>query len=251
MICLVSLSIDSNRHPAARIDTTTFNVYIRTQGNSILKANMSGQEEIAKILLGSIPRELLLSFDRLYPSAIERALQIGQSADVGHRSTVVGCNRHLFLNEALMHALDECQISHSPLRGNSILVGKIGLSSIARIHVSGGKWDNSKRSKAKVKLCAPNRKVASIVQMDWLQQQAPEEITAITAFLVTQGDGTDLNPYQVFIVVPDETMDLRNPVFAEQLSIFVRRYQQVQDILDNAQPKLKSNIKKQPKSGES
>ena len=213
--------------------------------------SMSSQEDIAKILLESIPRELLLNFERFYPSALERALQIGQTVNKGHRASVVGHNRHFFLNEALMLALDECEIPHAPLRGNSILVGKVGLAAIARVHMNSGKWDNSRRSKAKVKLCTPNRIVASMVQMDWLQIQNPEAIEAITAFLVTQGDGTDLSPCQVYIVVPDEKMDLRNPVFVEQLDTFIWRYQQVQDVSDIAQPKLKSNIKKQPKQDES
>lgn len=211
---------------------------------------MSSQEEIVKILLESIPRELLLNFERHYPSALERALQIGQAVNKGHRASVVGHNRHFFLNEALMLSLDECGITHAPLRGNSILVGKVGLAAIARVHMNGGKWDNSRRSKAKLKLCAPNRKAASMVQMDWLQKQNLESIEAITAFLLTQGDGTDLSPCQVYIVVPDENMDLRNPIFAEQLDTFVRRYQQVQDVRDNAQPKLKPNIKKQPRLDE-
>lgn len=204
---------------------------------------MSSHEKIVKILLGSIPRELLLNFERLYPSALDRALQIGQTVNNGHRASVVGHNRHFFLNEALMLSLDECEIAHAPLRGNSILVGKVGLTAVARIHMNGGKWDNSRRSKTKVKLCAPNRIIASMVQMDWLQNS--ESIETITAFLVTQGDGTDLNPCQVYIVVPDEKMDLRNPIFSEQLNTFVQRYQQVQDVMDNAKPKLKPNIKKQ------
>lgn len=212
---------------------------------------MSGHEKIAEILLGSIPRELLLSFERHYPSALERALQIGQTVDKGHRASVVGHNRHFFLNEALMASLEECGISHAPLRGNSILVGKVGLTAVARVHMNGGKWDNSRRSKAKVKLCTPNRKVTSMVQRDWLQEQNSEAIEAVTAFLVTQGDGTDLSPCQVYIAVPDENMDLRNPIFAEQLSTFVMRYQQVQNVRDTAQPKLKPNIKKQFKPGES
>lgn len=207
---------------------------------------MSGQEKVVKILLESIPRELLLNFEQLYPSALERALQIGRTVNKGHRASVVGHNRHFFLNEALMLSLDECGIAHAPLRGNSILVGKVGLTAVARVHMNGGKWDNSRRSKAKVKLCTPNRMAASMVQMDWLQNQSLDAIEAITAFLVTQGDGTDLSPCQVYIVVPDEKMDLRNPIFAERLDAFVRRYQQVQDVMDNVHPKLKPNVKKQP-----
>lgn len=212
---------------------------------------MSGQEEIAKILTESLPRELLLSYERLYPSALERAITIGNTAERGHRASVIGHNRHFFLNEALMLAFEECGISHPPLRGNRILVGKVRLASLARVHMNAGKWDNSRRSKAKVKLCAPNRIVASMVQLDWLQEQYPEPVETFTAFLVTQGDSTDSSPCQCYLVIPDETMDFRNPIFAEELTMFIRRYQQAQDVLDIAQPKLKASAKRQPRQDES
>lgn len=233
------------------LDTTIYNVYIPHNDISYIGEGVSGQENIAKILLESIPRELLLNFERHYPSALDRALQIGQSVNKGHRASVVGHNRHFFLNEALMVSLDECEVPHAPLRGNKILIGKVGLAAIARVHMNSGKWDNSRRSKAKVKLCAPNRLVASMVQIDWLLQQEPQEIAAVTAFLVTEGDGTDANPCQAYIVVPDENMDLRNPIFEEPLTVFVRRYQHQEVVVDSAQPKLKPNVKKQSLPDES
>lgn len=65
-------------------------MYIPPRDNSIWGGSVSSQEEIVKILLESIPRELLLNFERHYPSALERALQIGQAVNKGHRASVVG-----------------------------------------------------------------------------------------------------------------------------------------------------------------
>lgn len=211
---------------------------------------VSGQEEIGKILSTSIPRELMLNFERLYPSALERALQIGRTSDPGHRASVAGHNRHFALNEALMHAFDECGVERNKLRGNAILIGKVGISAIARVHMNQGKWDNSRRSKAKVNLCRPNRAVASLMQVDWLTPK-DQSVDAITAFLVTQGDGTDESPAEAFIVVPDESMDLRNPIFVESLNVFLQRYQIVEEVEDSAQPKLKAGVKRQPDANES
>lgn len=203
---------------------------------------MQAKEKIGKILCDAIPRELLLNFERLYLSALERALEIGESMDPGHRASVVGHNRHFGLNESLMHALDECGISRNPLRGNGILSGKVGIATLARVHMNRGKWDNSRRSKAKVSLCKPNRKVASTVQLDWLEPAEPV-VADITAFLVTQGDGTQANPAEVYVAVPDETMDFRNPIFVEPINIFMQRYQQEQKVLDDARPTLKVGVK--------
>lgn len=235
---------------APALDTTTFLTKIRCDVNSIYGFYMSGQEKIAEILLESVPRELLLSFERLCPAVLERALRIGEMFDTGHRNSVTGHSRHFGLNEALSLAFDDCGIPHNPLRGNGIVVGRVDLCAIARVHMNSFKWDNSRRSKSKVKLCAPNRTVASMVQPDWIQNQNPMPIETITLFLVTQGDGSAINPCQIFLVVPDETMDLRNPIFSESLDVFVRRYQPAQDVT-RTEPKLKPGVKKQPKSDES
>jgi hypothetical protein len=211
---------------------------------------VSSQEIIGKLLSESIPRELLLNFERLYLAALERAVAIGAGVNEGHRASVVGHNRHFALNEALMSALDECDVQRSRLRGNAALVGKTGIASIGRVHMNRGKWDNSKRSKGKVKLCEPNRKVATLVQLDFFEP-ADTAIDAITAFLVTQGDGTDGSPAEVFITVPNEEMDFRNPLFVEPLGIFMQRYQQMQEVVDSAQPRLKASIKRDEEIKES
>lgn len=211
---------------------------------------MEGKEKIGKILSESIPRELLLSFEHFYPAALEKAILIGKGSDSGHRASVVGHNRHFALNEALMHALDECGIKRNPLRGNAILVGSVGIASVARVHMNHGKWDNSRRSKAKLKLCEPNRDVAALVQLDWLDPPT-SDVQAITVFLVTEGDGTESSPAGVYLAVPDDNMDLRNPVFVEHLSIFMARYQQSQDVADRASPVLKAGVKRNEQSDQS
>lgn len=211
---------------------------------------MEGKEKIGQILSESIPRELLLSFERFYSGALEKAIEIGRSSAPGHRASVVGHHRHFALNEAWMHALDECNIERNPLRGNAVLVGRVGIASLARVHMTKGRWDNSRRSKAKVKLCEPNRSVGALVQVDWLD--APKSnVEAITVFLVTEGDGTESNPAQVYLVVPDDNMDLRNPVFVEPLSAFMGRYQLSQDVADRANPTLKAGVKRKEQPDES
>lgn len=211
---------------------------------------MKSKEAIAKILTDSIPREFILNFERYYLAALEKALQIGAMVAEGHRKSATGHSRHFCLNEAIVHALDESGISHGPLRGNGIIFGQVGVTTLARVHMNYGKWDNSKRSKSKLKLCLPNKRVAAMVQYDLLEPVV-EPIVAVTAFLVTQGDGTPMSPANAYIVVPDDTMDLRNPIFVESLNVFVQRYQKIESVVDGAVPKLKAGVKPKEESGES
>lgn len=209
----------------------------------------SGQEKIGDLLSSSITRDFLLNLEQMIPSALERVRKFGDGFLAGHRPSVLGQVRHFALNEALVHCLDECGLPHPPLRGNAIMVGKVGLVSLARVHMGQSQWDNSRRSKTKVKLCKPNYLAKRLVNPDMFEDEPLiEDIPEITAFIVTEGDGANgIAP--IYIVVPDETMDLRNPVFKEDLPVFMRRYQRSQDVVDKAFSKLKAGVKKLDKQG--
>lgn len=212
---------------------------------------VSGHETVGDILSSAIPREFLLNLERFVPEALERALKTGLMAAPGHRKSLTGHSRHFFLNEALMSSFEETGIDHPPLKGNAVMVGNVSLVAIARVHMNQGKWDNSRRSKAKRKLCEPNQLVASLVQLPLLLTEEQPPIEAVTVFIVTEGDGSADGHVPIYIVVPDHNMDLRHPVFVEPLSIFMQRYQQVQDVVDNAQPTLKAGVKREEEKPES
>lgn len=71
------------------------------------------------------------------------------------------------------------------------------------------KWDNSRRSKSKVKLCKPNYQAKQAVQGDLYDGGFP--IADVTAFFVTEGNGAN-GSTPIYIVVPDEATDMRNPL---------------------------------------
>jgi len=144
----------------------------------------------------------------------------------------------------MSHALDEAGISHKPLRGNAIVFGTVGVVTLARVHMGQVKWDNARRSKTKVKLCEPNAHAKKLVNPDLFESEiSVAEPIEMTAFVVTEGGGAG-DHYAIHIVVTDETMDLRNPVFREELHQFVQRYQKRQDVEDRVKPTLKNNVKK-------
>lgn len=205
---------------------------------------VSGKEIIGNKLASSIPREFLLGLERLVPQALEEAHSLGMRFQGGHRPTASGFARHLLLNEAMAHALDDAGIAHTPLKGNAIVFGTVGVVTLARVHMGQMQWDNARRSKTKVKLCEPNARAKRLVYPDLFEDEiSVAEPVEMTAFILTEGGGAG-NHYAIHIVVTDETMDLRNPVFREELHQFFQRYQQRQDIEDRVKPKLKDSVKK-------
>ena len=204
----------------------------------------SGHEIIGNKLSSDIPRGFWLTLERLVPQALADANALGLRFKSGHRPTGTGFARHLLLNEAMSDALDEAGIPHKPLRGNAIVFGTVGVVTLARIHMGQVKWDNARRSKTKVKLCEPNAHAKKLVNPDLFEGEiSVTEPVEMTAFVLTEG-GSAGDHCAIHIVVTDETMDLRNPVFREDLHQFVQRYQKRQDVEDRVKPKLKVNIKK-------
>ena len=204
----------------------------------------SGHEIIGNKLSSDIPRGFWLTLERLVPQALSDSTALGMRFQGGHRSTASGFARHLLLNEAMSHALDDAGIPHKPLRGNAIVFGTVGVVTLARVHMGQVQWDNARRSKTKVKLCEPNAHAKKLVYPDLFESEiSVTEPVEMTAFVVTEGTGTG-DHYAIHIVVTDETMDLRNPVFREDLHQFVQRYQKRQDVEDRVKPTLKNNVKK-------
>ncbi len=198
-------------------------------------------ETIGGKLSSNIPKELWLALEQYIPSAIEKAERLGESFYEGHRSTAIGLNRHLLLNEGFARAMCDAGIPHTQVRGNSIVCGRIGVVNIARIHMPHIKWDNSRRSKSKVTLCAPNVTAKRLRTGDLFDPSLYTPQMELTVFVVTECGG---GWFRTHVVVPDEKMDLKSPLFREELNVFLQRYQPVRDVIDIAKPKLKASVRK-------
>lgn len=205
--------------------------------------NASGTENVAELLSSQLDRNLLLDLQRLILRALEEAGELGDRFASGHRPTASGLMRHLLLNEAMDTGFAEAGIAHTPLRGNGIMAGRAGIVTIGRVHMGGGKWDNSRRSKGKVKLCRNNHVVRQLVKPDLFGEVMPDDVRELAVFLVTEA-GVETSGAQIYVAVPDETMDLKNCVFKEEISVFMRRYAKPSDVVDRVGPKLKQGIKK-------
>lgn len=203
---------------------------------------MSGAEKIGRLLSSNVPKDFWLHVEARYLGALDAARQFGAKAAAGHRASVTGTLRHFQLNEAFAEAFADAGLEYVPVRGNRIVTGAAGVVTMARVHLNKGPWDNSKRSSGKRKLCERNVVVKQLVQPDFLVVE-PEAVQHVTVFLVSVGDGSPEEPAEFFVAVPDEEMDLRNPLFLEPLGVFLHRYA-VQDVpADVAHPRLKPGIK--------
>lgn len=182
-------------------------------------------------------------------SALERAAASGRIAHSGHRTSVAGLMRHFNLNEALAASFEAVGISHEAVRGNRIMFGSVGIATVARVHLNKGPWDNSKRSVGKRKLCARNASASRLLQPDFLREEVPE-ILEITMLLVTVGDGGNESPVTIYVVVTNDEMDLKNPLFREPIDVFMQRYEQAVDVPDTAMPVLKPGVQINPASSD-
>lgn len=204
----------------------------------------SGYEKIGDFVSSTVPRDLWLSWEQMASGAVERASEISRSFMAGHQASVRGHLRHFALNEVHVKSLDECGIPHPPVRGNGIMVGTVDGTKIARVHMGTGKWNNSGRSKKKLELVQRNALAKRLLQGDFFQSET--EITELAIFVVTEGDAAN-GEVPISVVVTDDTLDFRNTLFREPLSLFLQRYQQPQDVVDRVEPKLKAGVKRQDK----
>jgi hypothetical protein len=210
---------------------------------------LEGPESIGEFLSRHIPKQFLLNVEALFLGALERAAKFGAGSAPGHRANVVGTLRHFALNEALELALKEAEAPHAELRGNRIMFGSVGDATVARVHLNTGPWNNSKRSKAKLALCEKNLQMMRNSQPDLLEDGAVS-LLEVTCFFVTQHSGRVEDPGMIHLVVPDVTMDLQNPLFAEPLVVFLRRYEQMTKVVDIAVPRLKTGVRRAADEGE-
>lgn len=208
-------------------------------------------EKLVQILVRDIPKDLVTTVETMLVQAVEKAREPAKGLDKGHRASVEGQFRHALCNEAFAAALKECGVEHTPIRGCQIVVGARDAARYARLHVnSGPSFNNVSKSKSKRALAARNMDLGLFIQPDILRPDPLPEFPAVSVFFVTRC-GQSIEETVVEIVVTDKSMDMRNPVFRKTVAEFLPYYNQAQQPLDNAHPKLKPIKKRQDDKGAS
>ncbi|NII56109.1 alpha/beta hydrolase [Luteibacter sp. SG786] len=199
-------------------------------------------ETIATLIADTLPRELILTIDELLEAGAARAYQKAIDASDGHLPHVVGTMRHFCMNEGFYAALEGNGGAPTQVRGNRLVVGRVGMIQLARFNTHQGPWNNARRSKQRLVLAQANKAIEPLVIQDLLDPQPYVEPATITVFFAAVfsphvRDGE--RPISIEIAVPDKEM--RGWLFREPVELFVRRYTKKTVQEDKARPTLKIN----------
>lgn len=199
---------------------------------------------IQELLVTHIPRELVLAVEEGLEMAARRAYSAAAGMKDGHLPNVIGQMRHFHMNETFYDSLEGAGASPSPLRGNSLVVGRAGIFQLGRFNVSQGPWYNARRSRMRRMMSEANRSIEPLVQPGLFEIAGPA--TEATVFFAAVFSGSLAEspdrPIDIQIAVPDSNM--RQWLFCESLSKFVLAYNKPSTQVDEAKPVLKSNVRK-------
>lgn len=165
----------------------------------------------------------------------------------GHKRTAAGHLKHLHLNEAFFEALRAHGANPSPLRGNCLVVGRLGIFNVVRLNVPGHKWKKLRRSSNRAKLALLNEHVErKYVQGDLFAEQ--RDVAEATLFFLSVMDGEDENGLsqltQCMVALP--APDLNSWLYLKPLKEFLKVYDRATggSQADKAVPRLKGAQRK-------
>lgn len=209
-----------------------------------------GPQELEKLIKENIPRDALMAFDDAYKAGDKKCIAHAPKLfEQGHRPSGAGQIRHLFVNESFHEALAVHGADPTPLSGTKLVVGKIGIFSIARLNVPGHKWVRLKNSKTRRQLAQLN----TVIERTYIQDdmfEAEKTVSAGTIFILGVMDGWNADAKitaltQVMVALP--APDMESWLYIKPLTEFLKLYDLPENTnqQDGAVPKLKAQTKKQ------
>ncbi|QFT23314.1 hypothetical protein FIV02_17220 [Pseudomonas sp. THAF187a] len=197
---------------------------------------------IGDLLRHNIPRNLVMGVEDAFDAGALHAHLVTKEMDDSHRKNALGQMRAFHMNERFYDLLQAAEAVHTPLRGNSVVVGRAGIFKFSRLNMSSTNWNNCRRSVIRRELAEVNKVLAQLVQPSLF---APEPITTGTFFFVACFSGSLKNqperPLEIHIAVPAAEMD--GWLFREPLHRFLARYEEAPlQQADLAKPRLKTGL---------
>ncbi len=202
------------------------------------------KETIPDLLLKSISRQLVLGIEEAFIVGAQRAFAASRGMHDGHLSHVVGHLRHFHMNETFHNALAANNAAPTPIQGNVIVTGRVGVFNVGRFNAKDRLWNNARRSKRRVELSMANKAIEPLVQPALFSEYA-EPTEAVVFFVASFANSLRIQPdtpVTIEVAVPDP--NFRRWLFREPLERFILRYDQPVSVQnDLARPKLKKNIR--------
>lgn len=209
--------------------------------SSILSAS---QAQLEKLIVANIAKDAFMAFEDAYRDGDRRGREYGARFASGHRRSAGGQDKHFALNETMFVALEAHGANPTALRGNRVVVGRLGIFNVARLNVPGHKWVDLRRGKTRPQLAKVNTAMERrYVQSDLFAKQ-DGDISEATLFILGVMDGLDENGLSqlttVMVALP--APDLRSWLYIKPLSNILALYDIPELVAqpDNAKPVLRS-----------
>jgi hypothetical protein len=200
------------------------------------------QDSIPSLLVRNLPRDLVMAVEDALSQGASRAFRAANGMEDGHLPHVVGQLRHFQMNEAFYRALAANDAAPTPIRGNSLIIGRAGIFALGRFNIPAGFWVNGRRSHTRQQMALANQALEPLVQGALFDQYRPPS-GAVAFFVACFSGSLQVSPdapVSIHIAVPNG--DMHGWLFREPLSVFLQRYEPV---AGEAQPDLvKPKLKK-------
>ncbi|WP_097758435.1 hypothetical protein [Escherichia coli] len=200
------------------------------------------KSKVADLIVQNVSKQLFMALSDAIYAASKRSYDYAQKKKLDHRSTALGYDRHLNLNETIYEVFEANGCNPGKLRGNRIVEGHSGIFTIVRESYTDNQWKRLFRSKRKQELISENVFVEKMVQPDLFSDGS--DVPKATLFVVCRFSGSlqiqPEAPMSIELVVPSS--DGKRWVFHEPLELFLTRYDVVPSQEDNAFPGLKRGI---------
>lgn len=203
-----------------------------------------GLAQLEQLIVSNIPKDAFMALEDAYRDGDQRGRQIGALFSQGHRRSAGGQAKHFVTNETFFIAMEAHGANPTALRGNNVVVGKLGIFNIARLNVPAHKWVALNRGKTRPRLAKLNAAAELRYVQEDMFQKPERDISEATLFIVGVMDGQDENGLaqltQVLVAMP--APDLESWMYLEPLSKILALYEAPERVVqpDNVRPKLKS-----------
>lgn len=206
-----------------------------------------GQKALEKLIAQHVPRDAFMAIEDAYFDGDKKGRLQGGGFARGHKRSAAGAVKHFYNNETFHEALLTHGANPSPLRGTSLVVGRLGIFNLVRLNVPGHKWTNLRRSSTRAALAELNEHIQrKYVQGDFFAEE--RDVAEATLFVLGVMDGEDANGLaqltQCMVALP--ASDMCSWIYLKTMAEFLKVYDSAPNgsQADNAVPKLKRSQRK-------
>lgn len=206
-----------------------------------------GQIALEDLIAQHVARDAFMALEDAYFDGDKKGRLQANGFARGHKRSAAGSIKHFYNNETFHEALQTHGANPSPLRGTSLVVGRLGIFNIVRLNVPGHKWTNLRRSSTRAALAELNEHIQrKYVQGDFFAEAGA--VAEATLFVLGVMDGEDANGLaqltQCMVALP--AVDMRSWLYLKTMTEFLKVYDRASNNsqADNAVPKLKGSQRK-------